>query len=172
MKFRQIPLVLALTSALAITLAGCGGGGGGGDGTTPAAVNTVAATSAPCPAQALSWTTSNTTCSGAGTQTASGSIIVVTNTAGDLDLSSAGYSVWWTWTAPTNGQAEIFTSDVAFDTRLGVFTGSAFFNSPSARRSNRAGSTRAATAAMNKVFLLLFVHKKKILSFPYFKPSR
>ena len=44
---------------------------------------------------------------------------------GNVDLSSAGYTVWWTWTAPTNGQAKIFTSDITFDTRLGVFTGNA-----------------------------------------------
>jgi hypothetical protein len=42
---------------------------------------------------------------------------------GNVDLSSAGYSVWWTWTAPTNGRVKIFTSDITFDTRLGVFTG-------------------------------------------------
>ncbi len=61
----------------------------------------------------------------ATTETSAGEkLLAVTNRSGNLDLSSAGYSVWWTWTAPTNGQAEIFTSDVAFDTRLGVFTGS------------------------------------------------
>ena len=53
-------------------------------------------------------------------------LLAITNTVtGDLDLNSAGYSVWWTWTAPTNGQVKIFTSDITFDTRLGVFTGSA-----------------------------------------------
>ena len=44
---------------------------------------------------------------------------------GNVDSSSAGYSVWWTWTAPTNGQVKIFTSEITFDTRLGVFTGNA-----------------------------------------------
>ena len=54
------------------------------------------------------------------------SLLAFTNTVtGTVDLSSAGYSVWWTWTAPTNGQAKVFTSDISFDTRLGVFTGSA-----------------------------------------------
>ncbi len=52
------------------------------------------------------------------------SLLTFTNTVtGNVDVSSAGYSVWWTWTAPTNGQVKLFTSDIAFDTRLGVFTG-------------------------------------------------
>ena len=54
------------------------------------------------------------------------SLLTFTNSVtGDVDLSSAGYSVWWTWTAPTNGQVKLFTTDITFDTRLGVFTGNA-----------------------------------------------
>jgi hypothetical protein len=35
----------------------------------------------------------------------------------------AGATVWWTWTAPTNGRVRLSTADVTFDTRLAVFTG-------------------------------------------------
>lgn len=35
----------------------------------------------------------------------------------------AGASVWWTWTAPTNGRVRLSTADITFDTRLVVFTG-------------------------------------------------
>jgi hypothetical protein len=35
----------------------------------------------------------------------------------------AGNTVWWTWTAPTNGRVRLGTSEVTFDTRLGVYTG-------------------------------------------------
>ncbi len=61
----------------------------------------------------------------ATTETAAGeTLLTFTNsTTGNVDINSAGYSVWWTWTAPTNGRVKIFTSDITFDTRLGVFTG-------------------------------------------------
>jgi hypothetical protein len=36
-----------------------------------------------------------------------------------------GRSVWWSWTAPTNGPVEIHTLGSSFDTLLGVYTGSA-----------------------------------------------
>lgn len=36
----------------------------------------------------------------------------------------AGATVWWTWTAPTNGRVRLATSDLTFDTRVAVFTGS------------------------------------------------
>lgn len=52
-------------------------------------------------------------------------LLAFTNSVGNVDASSAGYSVWWTWTAPTNGQVKIFTTDIQFDTRIGVYTGSA-----------------------------------------------
>ncbi len=63
----------------------------------------------------------------ATTETAAGEkLLTFTNsTTGNVDINSAGYSVWWTWTAPTNGRVKIFTSDITFDTRLGVFTGDA-----------------------------------------------
>src|SRR5206468_57412 len=35
-----------------------------------------------------------------------------------------GKSVWWTWSAPTNGEVTITTDDSSFDTLLGVYTGS------------------------------------------------
>src|SRR6266404_7638580 len=38
--------------------------------------------------------------------------------------NSGGKSVWWTWTAPTNGDLVINTDGSDFDTLLGVYTGS------------------------------------------------
>ena len=35
-----------------------------------------------------------------------------------------GKSVWWSWTAPTNGDVSITTEGSDFDTLLGVYTGS------------------------------------------------
>lgn len=35
-----------------------------------------------------------------------------------------GQSVWWTWTAPTNGEVTITTDGSDFDTLLGTYTGS------------------------------------------------
>ncbi|HTH47877.1 MAG TPA: hypothetical protein VMB21_10230, partial [Candidatus Limnocylindria bacterium] len=62
----------------------------------------------------------------ATTETAAGEkLLTFTNSTGNVDFTSAGYTVWWTWTAPTNGRVKIFTSDITFDTRLGVFTGGA-----------------------------------------------
>ena len=40
------------------------------------------------------------------------------------DAANAG-SVWWTWTAPAKGTVEISTAGSAFDTVLGVYTGTA-----------------------------------------------
>ena len=41
---------------------------------------------------------------------------------------AGGRSVWWTWTAPSNGSLTITTVGSSFDTMLGVFTGSALAN--------------------------------------------
>jgi hypothetical protein len=38
---------------------------------------------------------------------------------------TSGRSVWWTWTAPTNGVLSLRTQGSTFDTTLGVYTGSA-----------------------------------------------
>src|ERR1043166_4074781 len=38
--------------------------------------------------------------------------------------NSGGKSVWWTWTAPTDGEVQITTDGSSFDTLLGVYTGS------------------------------------------------
>ncbi len=46
------------------------------------------------------------------------------NSLGEPLEPPAGYTVWWTWTAPTNGRVRIATADSTFDTRLVVFTGS------------------------------------------------
>jgi hypothetical protein len=38
--------------------------------------------------------------------------------------NAGGKSVWWTWTAPTNGTVTVDTIGSSFDTLLGVYTGS------------------------------------------------
>lgn len=59
------------------------------------------------------------------------------NTSGQSTLASkesnepnhasniGGYSVWWKWVAPTNGQLSLTTSGSAFDTLLAVYEGAA-----------------------------------------------
>jgi hypothetical protein len=42
--------------------------------------------------------------------------------------SAGGKSAWWTWTAPTNGTMECDTIGSAFNTVLGVYTGSSVSN--------------------------------------------
>lgn len=42
--------------------------------------------------------------------------------------SSGGASVWWSWTAPTNGIVTISTAGSSFDTVLGVFNGSSILS--------------------------------------------
>lgn len=39
-----------------------------------------------------------------------------------------GKTLWWTWTAPTNGWLRVSTEGSDFDTRLGVFTGARLTN--------------------------------------------
>jgi hypothetical protein len=45
-----------------------------------------------------------------------------------IDGNAGGSSVWWTWTAPFSGTANLSTSGSSFDTLFGVYTGSAVSN--------------------------------------------
>lgn len=58
--------------------------------------------------------------------TASGANRGASQEAGEPDHDQAlgGHSVWWTWTAPQNGQVAIDTLGSNFDTVLAVYTGS------------------------------------------------
>ncbi len=61
-----------------------------------------------------------------GTSTnVSGSNIGATREAGEPNVRSVsgGKSVWWTWTAPSNGTTVITTAGSSFDTTLGVYRG-------------------------------------------------
>ncbi len=54
-----------------------------------------------------------------------------TNTFGTSEPgepNQGGHSLWWTWTAPTNGIATINTAGSSFFTTLGVYTGSVVSN--------------------------------------------
>jgi hypothetical protein len=54
-----------------------------------------------------------------------GSNVAATKESGEPDhaANAGGSSVWWAWTAPTNGELRITTEGSNFDTLLGVYTG-------------------------------------------------
>src|SRR6266516_2922514 len=58
--------------------------------------------------------------------TVTGSNTNATKEAGEPDHAGngGGKSVWWTWTAPADGEVQITTDDSSFDTLLGVYLGS------------------------------------------------
>jgi hypothetical protein len=57
---------------------------------------------------------------------AGGSNRLATLQAGEpAPAGSGGSSVWWTWTAPADGQVSLSTAGSSFDTRLDVYTGAA-----------------------------------------------
>jgi hypothetical protein len=57
---------------------------------------------------------------------ATGSNVSATKEAGEPNHAgnAGGHSVWWSWTAPATGDVTISTAGSAFDTVLGVYTGS------------------------------------------------
>lgn len=57
--------------------------------------------------------------------TVAGNNIGATRQAGEPahGTASSGHSVWWTWTAPTDGPVTISTTNSQFDTILAVYTG-------------------------------------------------
>lgn len=59
------------------------------------------------------------------TNIVSGSNVGASQESGELDHAGGvgGKSVWWTWTAPGNGTVVIKTDGSAFDTLLGIYTG-------------------------------------------------
>lgn len=50
--------------------------------------------------------------------------------------NQGGKSVWWSWTAPTNGEVRISTDDSTFDTLLAIYTGTNRVNALSQVASN------------------------------------
>ncbi len=61
------------------------------------------------------------------TANVTGSNVGATREAGEPTVRSVsgGKSVWWTWTAPSNGTTVITTAGSSFDTTLGVYRGTA-----------------------------------------------
>ena len=59
--------------------------------------------------------------------TVSGSNVGATSQVGEPSHAGqrGGKSVWWNWTAPSNGTLTVATTSSTFDTLLGVYTGSA-----------------------------------------------
>jgi len=58
--------------------------------------------------------------------------------------NAGGHSLWWNWTAPTNGTATLSTSGSTFTTLLGVFTGTSLSNLTSVASNN--GNNRGGPA--------------------------
>src|SRR5207253_996357 len=58
--------------------------------------------------------------------TTSGSNVGATKESGEPFIAgnAGGKSVWWFWTAPSSGTANVNTTGSSFDTLLGIFTGS------------------------------------------------
>ncbi len=54
--------------------------------------------------------------------------------------NAGGSSVWWSWTAPTNGMVTISTLGSSFDTLVGVYTGAAVANLSLVASNDDAGS--------------------------------
>ena len=62
-------------------------------------------------------------------KTVAGSNIGATKEVGEPDHADnpGGASVWWTWTAPSNGTYTVTTRGSSFDTTLAVYTGTSVF---------------------------------------------
>jgi len=60
----------------------------------------------------------------------------------------AGATVWWTWTAPTNGRVRLSTADITFDTRVVVFTGSELAGLTRVAGNNNRGDTFADVSSL------------------------
>jgi hypothetical protein len=66
--------------------------------------------------------------------------------------NAGGKSVWWSWTAPANGQFIVSTAGSDFDTLLAIYTGSVVSSLASIAASDDAQSqTRSAAVALNAV---------------------
>jgi len=78
--------------------------------------------------------------------TVTGSNVGATKEAGEPNHAGnqGGMSVWWTWTAPTNGPVTLDTIGSSFDTLLAVYTGSNV-SSLSAVASNDDGAANGAS---------------------------
>jgi subtilisin family serine protease len=96
-------------------------GSGGASGSIALAVSMVI----PPPAPANDLFANRAAITGASTS-ATGTNVGATKETGEPDhaANSGGKSVWWTWTPPSSGTAVITTAGSAFDTLLGVYTGS------------------------------------------------
>jgi len=57
-----------------------------------------------------------------------------------------GHSVWYSWTAPTNGAVEFNTIGSSFDTVLGIYTGTGLTNLVSAASDNNSGPNKTSRA--------------------------
>jgi len=67
--------------------------------------------------------------------------------------AAGGHSVWWKWTAPSNGVAIINTTGSSFDTVLGVYTGSVVSNLTTVASNDDADSGRGIVTSQVKVLV-------------------
>ena len=90
---------------------------------TGAAVSTTFQVTLPAPAND---NFANATVLTGTTATATGNNATATKQAGEPNIAGnqGGKSVWYAWTAPSNGKVTINTEGSSFDTLLGVYTGS------------------------------------------------
>jgi hypothetical protein len=58
--------------------------------------------------------------------------------------NAGGHSLWWTWTAPSNGPVTVATGGSSFDTLLAVYTGSELTNLTSVVSNNNDGTNLAS----------------------------
>jgi C1A family cysteine protease len=77
-----------------------------------------------------------------------------TNATGEVgEPAHAGYaaskSVWWTWTAPINGRAQIDTIGSGFDTVLAIYTGSSLASLTLVDANDDAGGAGASKVVIN-----------------------
>jgi len=86
-----------------------------------------------------------------GGGTVSGSNVGATMESGEPNHGNAvgGKSVWWTWTAPSTGIANIGTDGSSFDTLLGVYTGTDVASLTPVFEDDDAGSGACSRAVFN-----------------------
>ena len=82
---------------------------------------------------------------------ATGANVGASRQSGEPNPGSAGYSVWWKWTAPASGAFEFDTHGSSFDTVLAVYTGSAVSALTEVAKNDNSGGDVTSAVAFNAV---------------------
>jgi len=85
--------------------------------------------------------------------TVTGTNVGATKEAGEPNHAgnNGGKSVWWTWTAPSNGSVQIDTIGSNFDTILGVYTGSSVSSLTLVASNDDSGGNMTSKVTFNAV---------------------